>query len=161
MWCVVQTETRREFTAADYLKRAGYPTYVPRVLTRRRGDERVEPLFPSYIFARAEETNWTPIRWTIAVVRIVMDGAKPAKLPEVELEKMRSREGPSGVIRLSKSWIKGRTRLAVIRGTFRGFEGIFQDERAHRRVQILLTMLGADVPVELPMRDVEPLALAS
>jgi transcription antitermination factor NusG len=148
-------------TAARWLKRAGYETYVPRVTFRRAGDWRVEPLFPSYLFARADETNWTPIRWTIAVVRVVMDGVRPAQLPERELQKIRHREGTNGLIRMSKSWVKGETRLAVIRGTFRGFEGIFQDERAHKRVQILLSMLGADVPVELPMRDVEVLPLAS
>jgi transcriptional antiterminator RfaH len=161
MWCVVQTETRREMTAARWLARAGYEAYVPRIVMRRQGDDRVEPLFPGYLFACADETNWTPIRWTVAVVRIVMDGMKPAALPETELLKIRRREGKNGLIRMSQSWVKGQTRLAVIRGTFRGFEGIFQDERAHKRVQILLAMLGGEVSVELPVRDVEVLPLAS
>src|SRR5215471_11976079 len=76
-WCVVQTETSREFLAARYLKRAGYEAYVPRLSIRRKGEERIEPLFPSYLFAETEENNWSPIRWTVAVVRIVMDGPKP------------------------------------------------------------------------------------
>jgi transcriptional antiterminator RfaH len=160
MWCVVQTETRREVTAADYLKQAGYVSKVPLVVVRRNGDDRVEPLFPSYIFVQAEETNWTPIRWTVAVVRVLMDGIKPAKLPESEMAKIIKREGPNGLIRVSKKWIKGETRLAVIRGTFRGFEGIFQDERAHKRVQILLAILGNNTSVELPIRDVEALRVA-
>jgi transcription antitermination factor NusG len=155
----VQTETRREFTAADHLKRAGYVIKVPRFKVKRNGDWKIEPLFPSYLFAQAEATSWSPIRWTIGVVRIVMDGAKPAELPEVEVEKIRQREDPHGFIPAPK-WIAGRTRLVVVGGSFRDFEGIFQEERPRNRVKLLLTMLGADVPVELPMRDVEALRVA-
>jgi len=158
-WCVVQTETRREFTAADYLKRDGYMVKVPRCKFRRNGDWKIEPLFPSYIFAQAEPTNWSPIRWTVGVIRIVMDGIKPAELPEAEMEKIRQREGPTGVVNAPK-WIEGTTRLVVIRGSFRNFEGIFQQERPRKRVEILLTMLGADVPVELSISDVEALRVA-
>jgi transcriptional antiterminator RfaH len=160
-WCVVQTETSREFTAASYLNRAGYTTYCPRLQIRRKGADRIEPLFPSYLFAQADEVNWSPIRWTVAVVRVVMDGIQPARLPDSEMLKLRRREGPTGLIRWRRAeWVRGRTRLSVIRGPFKDLNGIFAGDTAHQRVQILLANLGQDVRVELPMADVEPLGLA-
>ena len=158
-WCVVQTETRREFTVADYLKRGGFVTKVPRLKIKRNGDWRYEPLFPSYLFAQVEETSWSPIRWTQGVIRVVMAGLRPAELPESEMEKIRRREGSRGFI-AAPLWVKGETRLRVIRGSFKDFEGIFQEERGNKRVVLLLTLLGADSRVELPIGDVESLKVA-
>jgi transcriptional antiterminator RfaH len=146
----------RGFTAADYLKRAGYETYVPRLKIRKNGDDKIEPLFPSYIFAQTDLNNWSQIRWTIAVTRILMSGDRPAELPEHVMEEIRKREGPNGLIKLpSQGWIKGQTKLMVIRGTFKGFEAVFQCESPRQRVQILLAMFDRKVAVELPLRDVE------
>jgi transcriptional antiterminator RfaH len=157
-WAVVQTETRREFIAAEHLKRAGYETYTPRMQIRCNGDDRIVPLFPSYIFAATDLTNWTPIRWTIAVVRILMDGQRPAELPERVMNDIRRREGPAGIIKPpARQWIRGKTRLTVLRGSFRGLDAIYQDSTPRERVQVLLSMLGRQVSVELPLRDVEAL----
>jgi transcriptional antiterminator RfaH len=157
-WTVIQTETRREFVAAEHLKRAGYEIYVPSLQCRSQGIDKIVPLFPSYLFTRVELTNWSPIRWTIAVVRVLMNGEIPAQLPESAMIDIRKREGPDGLIKLPRrSWIKGQTRLMVIRGSFRGLNAIYQDSSPRERVQVLLSMLGREVSVELPLRDVETL----
>jgi transcriptional antiterminator RfaH len=150
----VQTETRRELSAADYLARDGYEAYVPRLIVPVNGVRRILPLFPSYLFVRIELTNWSSIRWTIGCIRVLMNGERPAELPETIMNEIRRREGRDGVIRLETFSLRKGDRVRVTRGSFQGVEGIFQCPSPHDRVQILLTLLGQAVPVELPAAHV-------
>jgi transcription antitermination factor NusG len=155
-WTVVQTETRREFVAAEHLKRGGYEIYVPRIAEIRcNGVTRIYPLFPSYIFANIDLVNWTAIRWTVAVVRVLMNAdQQPAKLPETVMNDLLERGDKTGLIQIPvKSWIAGETRLRIVRGSFRDFEAIYQSS-ARDRVNVLLALMGQQINVELPRQDV-------
>ena len=52
-WCVARTEVNREATAASFLGKSGYATYLPRIREQRsnHGPRVVTPppLFPNYI----------------------------------------------------------------------------------------------------------------
>lgn len=56
-WFVIQTAPQREFKAAEALRDLGYTTFLPAVVHEprasrhtKRARQRVEPLFPRYIF---------------------------------------------------------------------------------------------------------------
>src|SRR5262245_16951655 len=76
-WAVAQTEPQREHIARLWLMRLGYETYAPRVRLRRG---RVVRLFPTYIFVRVFE-RFYPILWTPGILRLLMAGQRPARLP--------------------------------------------------------------------------------
>ncbi len=65
-WYLIHTKPARETTAADHLERQGFKTFLPR--TRRqvrhagRWRERIEAMFPRYLFVRldTEEDDWAP-----------------------------------------------------------------------------------------------------
>lgn len=61
-WNVVCTESNREETAARHLTRNGLVAYLPRMPVSRR---RVAPLFPNYLFVRAEEKHRRRMRLLI------------------------------------------------------------------------------------------------
>src|SRR5215831_2546422 len=85
-WALCQTEPQREHSVRLYLMRARFETYAPRI----RIKDRVALLFPTYVFVRIVD-RWYPVRWTVGVTKMLMDGETPAKVPEIEVSKLRKK----------------------------------------------------------------------
>ena len=158
-WWVVQTESQREHVVRVLLMRGrpkdGLPpceTYLPRIKHR----SRIAPLFPSYLFVRAIE-QFYPVRWTEHVVRLCMAGDRPYPLPEAVITSLRKRES-GGFIRLPlPPQLRRGQQVRVIRGSFEGLLAVHQGMGSRERVWVLLNLMGQQVPVQLPSRDLEPL----
>jgi transcription antitermination factor NusG len=155
-WTVVQTETQREHIARVWMMRSGYQTYAPRI--RLKGN-RVALLFPTYIFARIVD-RWYPIVSTPGVLRILMSGDQPGRLPDTIIEGIRKRE-VGGFVKLPPKHPRRGQRVKIIRGSFEGHVAVYDGMSGPARERVLLELLGQLVTVELPARDVVPLNLAS
>src|SRR5699024_5665260 len=76
-WYLIQTRPRQEARAHEHLANQGFEVFYPRLTVARlnKGQEsqRQEPLFPNYLFVRlrAGTDNWSPIRSTRGVLRMV------------------------------------------------------------------------------------------
>src|SRR3954462_15420620 len=94
-WAVAQLEVRREALAVHFLALNGYATYLPRLREQRHQRGRkieIRPaLFPGYAFV-AIELQWHTARWCPGVVRLVLDGVAPARLPDGIIAELRARE---------------------------------------------------------------------
>jgi transcriptional antiterminator RfaH len=164
-WSVAQTETQRETTAAEWLKRAGFETYLPKIkITRRVVDRneharivaRIVPLFPNYLFVRVVD-RWWSIANTIGVTQLLLAGDHPAPVPEHEMARIQGQER-GGLIRLPQPpGLKRGDHVRVLHGSFRDHIGLYDGMRAHQRVAILLDILGRKVPVEVPLADLAAL----
>jgi transcriptional antiterminator RfaH len=109
------------------------------------------PLFVGYCFI-AIELQWHAARWSPGVVRLVLDGAAPARVPDVVIEEIRSRER-GGLVELPKvPRLRPGDRVQILHGPFAGQLALFGSMRPHERVLVLLQLLGR---VELPRGDVE------
>jgi transcriptional antiterminator RfaH len=157
-WACARAEWQREQVAAAYLKRAGFTTYLPRLRERRiargRKIEVKPPLFPGYLFVQIVN-GWWSARWSPGVAAVLMDGERPAHLPDSIIDEIRSRER-NGLIELPKRPLVKGQRVRVLRGAFFESAGLFDGTNGHDRVHILLTLLGAPRRVTLPRDDVEP-----
>jgi transcriptional antiterminator RfaH len=159
-WSVVQTESQREHMVRLLLMRGGFETYAPRIKVKGR----IAFLFPAYIFVRIIE-RFYPILWTNGVVRVLMCGDRPAHLPEVILEDIRKREY-GGFYRLPVrgKMLKKGDDVKISHGSFAGQIGVYDGMAGKDRSKVLLELLGRQVAVELPQKDVQaiqPLASAS
>jgi len=97
------------------------------------------------------------VRWTDHVVRVLMSGDAPAQLPEAVITSIRKRES-GGFIRLpAPPQLRRGQHVRVIRGSFEGLLAVHQGMGSRERVWVLLNLMGQQVPVELPSRDLEPL----
>jgi transcriptional antiterminator RfaH len=153
-WWVIQTEAQREHTVCALLARARYETYIPRIKHR----SRIAPLFPSYVFVRVAD-QFYPVRWTAHVVRLLMAGDQPARLPEQIVDEIRRRES-GGFVRLpSPPQLRRGQRVRVINGSFAGLLAVHQGMGSRERVWVLLNLMNQQVAVELPRKDVEPLLI--
>ena len=91
MWTCAQLDERRERLALYCLSLGGFQTYVPRIRAPRRTSVA---LFPSYAFVLID-LQWHAVRWSPGVLKLIMAGEQPARVPDQVIEELRSREGPT------------------------------------------------------------------
>ncbi len=151
-WACAQLEGNRERLALHCLGLGGFEVYSPRLRVRRTTPARkaAPALFPGYCFV-AIALQWHAVRWTPGVVRLVLDGARPARVPDKVIDDLRRRER-NGLIELPPPpGFRHGDRVRIRSGPFAGQLAIFEGMRPHERVAVLLSLLGR---VELPKGDI-------
>jgi transcriptional antiterminator RfaH len=160
-WVAARTVPRREVFAAQYLARVGFETYLPKLRERRivRG-RRVEltlPLFPGYLLVLIK-LQWHAARWCPGVAGLCMSGGAPARVPDVAIAEIQSRER-GGLIELEKPRrLRQGDRVRVISGPFNGHLALYAGQTARERVAVLLQLLGGVQRAEISSDAIEPVA---
>jgi transcriptional antiterminator RfaH len=164
-WCCAQLGMHREALALHTLRLAGYATYFPRILTKRRATtgprkliEVVMPLFPSYAFLLLQ-LQWHTSRWSPGAIRLVLDGEHPAHLPDTVIADLHTREDEHGFVRLLKPKPTGFQRsdqVRVIDGVFADQLAIYEGMKPHDRILVLMQWLGAERQFELAKSAIRP-----
>jgi len=157
-WSCVQLEPKRERLALHCLTKVnGFEVYSPRIRIKaarlRRGDNLTRPLFPGYAFVLIV-LQWHAARWSPGVVRIVLDGSVPAKVPDRIIAELREREC-EGIVQLPEApRMQPGGRVRVCGGPFAGHLGLYAGMKPRERVDILLQLLGSTCRVTLAASDV-------
>jgi transcription antitermination factor NusG len=156
-WCAVQLQARRERLALHCLSAVnGFEVYSPRIrpARARRGDD-TRPLFPGYAFVLII-SQWWAARWSPGVIRIVLDGAVPARVSDQVIDEIRRRE-VRGVVELPQATpgMQVGARVRVLGGPFQGCFGLYAGMKPHARVEVLLALLGGQQRVTLPRGSIE------
>jgi transcriptional antiterminator RfaH len=154
-WACAQLEANRERLALHCLGLAGYQTYLPQIRARRLTQTRkvspqTPPLFPGYAFVLIE-LQWHTARWSPGVLRLVLDGVQPAKVPDRVIADLKGRERNGLIELLPPPGFRHGDPVRITRGVFAGQLAIFDGMRPHERVAVLLRLLGR---VELPEGDI-------
>ena len=111
-------------------------------------------MFPGYCFI-AVELQWHVARWTAGVSTLIMNGAGPAHVSDSVIAEIRSRER-GGLVELPRREdFRTGEAVRVTQGPFAGQLGLYQGQRPHERVLVLLALLGGQQRVELPKDAVE------
>lgn len=166
-WYVVQTHPREERIAEENLARQGYVTYWPRYRKRvshaRKVQEVTVSLFPRYLFIAFDPTTtgWRAIRSTRGAIDIVRHGHEPTRVPAALIEQIRRREDAEGCVVLGRQVaLTPGQRIALKGDAFKGHELIFETMKDSERVVALLTMLGREFRVEVPISSIQPASFA-
>lgn len=163
-WYLVYTKARQEELARVNLERQGYDTYLPLIRNARRrlGRRviRVEPMFPRYLFIRldTESDNWSPIRSTLGVSKLVRFGSEPTPVPDRLVATLRQRDDESGVQDIPLHEFKPGERVRVEEGPLSGYEGIFLARTSQERVLVLLDIVGREARTKLDISAIGPAA---
>ena len=156
-WCCAQVEPRRERLASHCLGLAGYEIYQPLLREQRRSHGRkitvTPPLFPGYLFVWVVR-GWWDARWSPGVIRLIMDGLLPARVPDAVISGIRSRER-RGFVELPKLRLEPGMRVKVLQGPLQEQIGLLAASRPHERVLVLLRLLGGEQRVELARNAIE------
>lgn len=158
-WSVAQLEAKRERLAQHCLELAGYVVYAPRIAVATSKARRTTALlFPNYAFVQIE-ASWWHARWAPGVLRLILSGDVPARVPDKVISELRGRERNGLVVLPRKSAAGPRPfapgdKLRVRSGPFTGLSGLYAGQAPHERVLVLLAMLGSQARVELPAASV-------
>jgi len=159
-WYAIHSKPRQEERALDNLQRQGFEAWLPMLTVEKvlRGKlvQVTEPMFSRYLFIRldTEQTNWSPIRSTLGVSRLVSFGNRPAVVGDELIEALQTvpARAPERLFQSGQS-------IKIVSGPLKGLEGIFQQADGEHRAMVLIDLLNKQHRVTTPMQDLRPASL--
>lgn len=155
-WYCIHTKRYKERWVTHQLVEVCAEVYLPLLRERRRVRRqevwRIEPLFPSYVFARfALAPRFRAVRYTPGVLELVSGReGEPLEVEPLIITALRERS-PQGWLEVQPPPFVPGEELEVVDGPFQGLRALFQQElRGGERVAVLLELLSSHVRVELP-----------
>ena len=158
-WYVIQHKPAQGDRALINLQNQGVTCFYPKVNVERvragKRCQRLEPLFPGYLFASLENTDpmWSRLRSTRGVLRVVGFGGKPAPLEDSVIEHIRAsldKVSEQGGIRPGQP-------VELEEGPFRGIHAIFQAYDGEERAIVLINFMQSRKPVRVPLSALKAL----
>jgi transcription elongation factor/antiterminator RfaH len=153
-WYVVHTQPHRESRAQAHLAAQGFRTFLPRHRKTVRHARKLKfvsaALFPRYLFVVLDlgRDRWRSVNGTFGVLRLVSGKENPTPVPAGIVESMAAGCGADGHVDLGSSLEIG-DRIRVLSGPFADLVGELTRIDGAARVQVLLRLLGGEVPVSI------------
>jgi transcription antitermination factor NusG len=157
-WYVLYTKSRSEKSVADKLSLSGFDVYCPILRRKKQWSDRwkwvEEPLFRSYCFVQASNSDREKVLNVQGVVRYVFHCGQPATIREKEME-------------LLKGWLQQYDHESIEAQSFHANDriiiksGALLDKQAQvveskgNYLTLLLQDLGLQVKVDLRKNVVE------
>ncbi|WP_163329053.1 transcription termination/antitermination protein NusG [Desulfurobacterium thermolithotrophum] len=152
-WHVVYIKPRKEEVVKVQLERIGIKTFYPKVKVVKKGIEKVEPMFPLYMFAKFSVVkDFFNVHFARGVRRVVKFGNQVPSLSEEFIEYLRS---VNGCLIENKLGIKESYCVKIVDGPFRNFIGkVLKMKRGEERVVVILKAMNS-LTLEVPVEYVE------
>jgi len=153
-WYVLYTKPGNEDLVTHQLTGAGLNVLNPKISVRRylKGiiAERVEPLFPNYIFAEFDIIRYYHLVKYTRGVKYILFRDNPVEMPPVVIHEVESRMDARGLIKIDTVNFEPETRVAIKHGPFKDFYGIFEGTMNKKdRVRVLLEVLNARIEIDI------------
>jgi transcriptional antiterminator NusG len=158
-WFAVWTRARHEGRVLDQLQRKNLEAFLPRVARWSRWKDRKKrvewPLFPGYCFVRIDPDDTLPVLKCSGVVSVVSSNGRPAAIPDVEIDSIRT------LVESELSYdpcplVKIGQMVHVVSGPLKGVVGRLTRKGNHARLVLSVDLIGQGVAVELDAADVRP-----
>ena len=158
-WYVIHTKPRQEQRALENLQRQGFEAWLPMIELEkvRRGQlARVsEPMFSRYLFIRLDtvQTNWSPIRSTLGVSKLVSFGNTPAAVPDDLISTLRNMPPPP-----RERMMNPGDEVQFVAGPLKGLRGIYQQHDGEARAMVLIELLSQPQTIQAELQALRPIA---
>lgn len=158
-WYVVQSKPGQAERAAQELRNQGYEVFCPTITVERiragKRVEKVEPLFPGYVFIELSEltSNWRPIRSTRGVARVLTFGDRPAVVPDDVVENLRDRMR----LQSERHNLEPQQPVRIEEGPFSNLNAVFMEYDGEKRAFLLLELLGRWQKLSVPLAAIRTL----
>lgn len=152
-WYLVQCKPRESFRAEAHLKNQNYTCFHPTYPVKRKISGKINitiaPLFPSYLFVLLSDSdNWSAIRSTRGVSKIVRFNGVPASLDYPIIEELQRHCARLNGLAPEPLYKIG-DRVVVTDGCFKELEAIVTATNGEERVVLLLNLFNRPQYVEL------------
>lgn len=157
-WYALYTKPHAEKRVERALVLRGFTAFLP--LFSPRGDGRVQPFFPSYLFVHCDlaKIGISSLQWTPGLSHVLSFDGAPAVVPDNAIDLIRAElskiEAEGG---LPAHLFRPGDEVYIDGGPLDGLRGIFQGPVGPaERVRILLHFLGQVNRTEVPVSMLRP-----
>ncbi|MBS1495527.1 MAG: UpxY family transcription antiterminator [Bacteroidetes bacterium] len=159
-WYAVYTKSRCEKKVATLLAKKKIEHYCPlNRVVKEWSDRRklvFEPLFTSYVFVRATDSEMATIRQTNDVINFVYWLGRPAVIKDVEIENMQSFLDVYTNVQLEKTAVNVNDLVRITSGPLMEMEGNIVSIQ-NNKVKVALPSLGYQLVAEVKKSNIEVL----
>ncbi|MPW35242.1 transcription/translation regulatory transformer protein RfaH [Vibrio sp. B1Z05] len=157
-WYLLYCKRGDQQRAQAHLENQGVEVYYPKLVTeklvRGKRQQKVEPLFPSYMFVRfdyEQGPSFTTVRSTRGVADFIRTGAYPTELQGDLVYTLKQQEEVSDVVQYSAP--NAGDKIEIISGQFSGIDAIYHEADGETRSILLITMINKQVAVKVDNTD--------
>jgi transcriptional antiterminator RfaH len=160
-WYVVRTLPHCELRAQGQLSAQNFRSFLPRYTKTVRHARKLRsimaPFFPRYLFVALdlERDRWRSINGTFGVCGLIMTGEAPAPVARGVVESLSASCDANGRVQAGRCLDIG-DRVRVLTGPFTDLVGYLVRIDGRERVQVLLRLLGGEVPVSIERTALVP-----
>jgi transcription antitermination factor NusG len=156
-WFAVWTRSRHEGRVLSQLEGKGVEAFLPTITRWSRWKDRKKridwPLFPGYCFVHIDPRDSLPVLKCAGVVKLVSFEGRPAVIPEIQVEDVRTlvmsdlKYDPCPLIGEGDP-------VVVVSGPLRGVHGVLIRKNSKARLVLNVDLIGQGVSVEVDAADV-------
>ncbi len=154
-WYLLHCKARQENRAQLNIENQGYTTCLPQIkrqkIVQGKRVERIEPLFPNYIFIHLDSNtaNFNALRSTRGVNGFVRFGGTPATVPNEVMATILALEHSSENQHTAQPTFSAGEKVHITEGPFAGLQAIYNLPKGEERCLIFLDMLGKQQHIEI------------
>lgn len=160
-WYALYTKHQHEKVARDHLARKGFEVLLPLYRAAHRWKDRNKvlhlPVFPCYLFIRADLNRKVDILKTPGVFWFVESGSRACEIPESEVNGIRRIVESSARVE-PQGFLKSGEYVQISRGPLAGVQGILTRVKNNFRVVLSVDVLQRGIAVEVDLSIVEPVS---
>jgi len=157
-WFAVYTKHQHEKSAAALLEKKGIERFLPLYRAVHRWKDRNQqvdlPLFPCYLFVKADLSRKLDVLQTAGIRWFVENTGHACPVPEVEIEALR-KVCASGVRVEPHPFLRQGDTVRLIAGPLLGVEGILAQVKNEHRIVLSVELLKRSIAAEVDLAMVE------
>ncbi|MGI8893256.1 MAG: UpxY family transcription antiterminator [Bacteroidia bacterium] len=158
-WHVLYTRPRHEKKLQEFLSVRGVTVYLPMYKTIKQWSDRrkkvEEPLFKSYLFVKADESNYFTILNAPGAVKFVHFGDDVATISNKEVEMIEQILKHPDQVAVEEFRAVAGDKIKIASGPFKNIEGTLISIRGKNRLIIQIEQLGKNVIIDIPAYNVQ------
>lgn len=157
-WYALQHKPAQGGRALEHLQNQDIACFYPKITVEKikagKRTQKLEPLFPGYLFVNLEQTDpmWAKLRSTRGVLRIVSFANKPAAIPDDVIQHIKD----SLHTVAEQGGIKPGQAVELEDGPFKGISAIFQAYDGEERAIVLISFMQKQQAVKVPISILKP-----
>jgi transcriptional antiterminator RfaH len=162
-WYVIHTKPSNEYRVETHLANQKIEVLLPLLemfqYSNGKMVSKIKPLFPNYLFAKLDiDLHYYKVKWTRGVNKILSIGNEPIPISEKVIQTIKSRIGENNLVKLDDGLEEGNI-VQFTSGPFKDLMGVFDKKMSDgKRVRVLLSLIGVDVPVQVSKYQIKKVA---
>lgn len=136
-----------------HLQNQGIACFYPKIQVEKirsgKRTQKLEPLFPGYLFVKLEQTDpsWAKLRSTRGVLRVVSFANKPAAIADNVIQQVK--DSLDSVKK--QGGLKFGEAVQLGEGPFEGINAVFQAYDGEERAIVLINFMQKQQQVKVPV----------